>query len=117
MRIGSGRKKWTTLADDSGAVSYAAGLARGYWADREGVDQRISSAAARWDLARIGAVERNLIRVAVVEMLGSDVPPRVALSEAIDIAREYGGADSPGFINGVLDGVLHALPDSHKDKP
>ncbi len=106
-----------TLAEDSGAVSYAAKLTRGYWADQEAVDRLIASAAARWDLARIGAIERNVIRVAVVEMLGSDAPPRVALSEAIDIGREYGGADSPGFINGVLDGVFHALPGSDKGKP
>lgn len=105
------------LAEDSSAVSYAAKLTRSYWADQEAVDRLISSAAAKWDLARIGAIERNVIRVAVVEMLGSDAPPRVALSEAIDIGREYGGADSPGFINGVLDGVLHALPGSKKDEP
>ena len=54
-------------------------------------------------------VERNVMRVAVVELLEDEAPHKVVLNEAIDIGREYGGQDSPRFINGVLDMVLKRL--------
>ena len=97
------------LADQEGgeaATAYAASLVRGYWSQRDRVDDRIASAATRWDLSRLSPVERNVMRVALVELLGEEVPPKVALNEAIEIGREYGGKDSPRFINGVLDMVL-----------
>jgi N utilization substance protein B len=103
-----------TFAEAPGPVSYALNLVRGYLAGRDAIDGRITAAADRWEFARIAAVERNVMRVAVAELLGGDVPPRVAISEAIDIGREYGGAESPGFINGVLDSVLQSLADRPK---
>lgn len=90
----------------SRASSYADTLVRAFWADRERIDELISRAADKWDLERISPVERNVMRVAVAEWSATKTPPKVALNEAIEIAREYGGADSPGFVNGVLDNVL-----------
>ncbi|MHC4090857.1 MAG: transcription antitermination protein NusB [Planctomycetota bacterium] len=58
-----------------------------------------------WELARLSPVERNLIRVALGELAGGEVPPKVVINEAIEIGREYGGADSPRFINGILDAL------------
>jgi N utilization substance protein B len=92
------------------AAAYARELAEGFWALRQRVDDRISAAAAKWELSRISPVERNIMRVAIVELLAGTVPPSAALDEAIEIGREYGGADSPRFINGVLDVVLKRLP-------
>ncbi len=60
-------------------------------------------------------VERNVMRVAVIELLDDKVPPKVALNEAIEIGREFGGADSPRFINGVLDEVLTRIREADKD--
>ena len=88
---------------------YALGVVLCYWRHRETIDHRISSAADKWDLLRISMVERNVMRVAVAEMLGGEVPPRVAIDEAIEISKEYGGADSGRFINGVLDKILREL--------
>ncbi len=85
---------------------YATKLVTAYWVDRKSVDESIESAVTNWSLSRISPVERNVIRVAVVELRHEWVPPRVALDEAIEIGREYGGANSPRFINGVLDAVL-----------
>lgn len=87
-------------------LSPAVELIEAYWSMRRDVDNRIADAATKWDLSRISPVERNAMRVAVVEILQGAIPPRVALDEAIEIGREYGGADSPRFINGVLDAVL-----------
>jgi len=95
---------------EGGAAHYAGELVRGFWASGEEVDRLISSAAERWTLPRISSVDRNIIRVAVVEMLQGLVPWKVTIDEAIEIGKEYGGADSPRFINGVLDKVLSVLP-------
>ena len=58
----------------------------------------------------MGRVDRNVLRLAVYEMtLGRDVPPKVALNEAIEIAKRYGAQETPAFVNGVLDRVLADL--------
>ena len=85
---------------------YATKLVTAYWVDRTSVDEAIESAAEKWSLPRISPVERNVIRIAVIEIRHEWAPPRVVLDEAIEIGREYGGADSQRFINGVLDAVL-----------
>jgi N utilization substance protein B len=90
-------------------VDYAKKLVQAYWSQRQRVDDRIVAAATNWDLPRISPVERNVMRVAIVEFLTADVPPKVALDEAIEIGREFGGADSPRFVNGVLDVILRRL--------
>ena len=84
-------------------------LVEAFWRQRASVDGHISLAATKWDLDRISPVERNIMRVVVVEMTSGKTPPRVAIDEAIEIAREFGGADSPRFVNGVLDAVMKKL--------
>ena len=96
------------------AGEYATELVTTFWTRRKEVDRQVSKATRRWDLARISPAERNIMRVAVVELLSGSVPPKVALDEAIEIGREYGGADSPRFINGVLDEVLGKLEGRQK---
>ncbi len=91
------------------AAGYAEKLARSFWSQRKRVDKHLSTASSRWDLSRVSPVERNVMRVAVVELIGTEIPPKVAVNEAIEIAREFGGADSPRFVNGVLDEVLKDL--------
>lgn len=91
------------------AASFATRLVRAYWNDAKSVDERIASAAEHWEFDRISPVERNAMRVAVVEFALEAFPPSVALDEAIDIVREFGGADSPRFVNGVLNAVLTSL--------
>ena len=91
------------------AAGYAEKLTRCFFSQDERVDEYLSAASSRWALSRISPVERNVMRVAVVELIGTEIPPKVALNEAIEIAREFGGADSPRFVNGVLDEVLKIL--------
>lgn len=92
------------------AASYATELVNGFWKNAEFVDGRITKAVERWSLERISTVERNLMRVAVVELVDGAVPPRVVLDEAIEISQEFGGKDSSRFVNGVLDRILATLP-------
>ena len=91
------------------ATAYATELVQAFWRKQGEIDQRIASASIKWDLARISPVERNVMRVAIVELSGGEVPAKVVLDEAIEIGREYGGKDSPRFINGVLDAVFQGI--------
>ena len=88
---------------------YAATLVAQYWSRRGEIDKRIGAASKQWQLSRISTVERNVLRVGVVELELATVPPKVAINEAIEIAREFGAAASPGFVNGVLDQIHKTL--------
>lgn len=96
-------------------VEYAELLVTTYWRLRKSVDQRITATSTKWDLPRMSPVDRNVLRVAVVELLVGDVPPRAVLDEAIEIGKEFGDRDSSRFINGILDQVLMGLDQSQED--
>lgn len=92
------------------ARSYAISLLEGVTTNLGEVDRLISEAASNWRLERIAATDRNLLRIAVYEMVHrGGVPPQVAINEAVEIAKKFGGEESPQFINGVLDAVLKRL--------
>jgi N utilization substance protein B len=87
----------------------AVGLATRTVARRREVDVCIERAAQQWRLERLGVVDRNVLRMAILELLEGETPPRVALDEAVRLARWFGGPKSPGFVNGVLDRVARDL--------
>jgi N utilization substance protein B len=88
-------------------VSYARFLLSGVKKELADVDRCIEKASEHWKLSRITYVDKNIIRVAVFEMLYStDVPPKVAIDEALELAKKFGSEDSKDFINGVLDKIL-----------
>jgi N utilization substance protein B len=92
------------------ARSYALVLLQGITDNLERIDRMIADAASNWRLVRIAATDRNLLRIAIFEMLEmADVPPQVAINEAVEIAKRFAGEDSPKFINGVLDAVWTTL--------
>ncbi len=71
------------------------------------VDARVSSALDNWRLERVGKIDRAILRIGAVEILYiKEVPPKVSIQEAIRLAEAYGGADSPRFVNGVLDALF-----------
>ena len=70
------------------------------------IDEIIARCSRNWSVERMGAVDRNVLRVAVFELLyGRTTPPKVVIDEAIEIAKKFGSSESHAFINGVLDGV------------
>ena len=71
----------------------------------EEVDRQISAHAEHWRIERMPAVDRNLLRLAVYEMMAFDTPPAVVIDEALELARQFSGDESVSFINGVLDAV------------
>ena len=69
------------------------------------LDGHIQRAAERWRIERLGVVDRNVLRLATHEIVSGDTPPKVAIDEAVRLARWFGGEKSPSFVNGVLDRV------------
>ncbi len=95
---------------DQKVRAYAAQLAKGVWQERGQLDALIQSVSPHWTVERMAAVDRNLIRIALYEMLHSpDVPYRVAINEAVELAKEYGTAESSRFVNGVLGALVRKL--------
>jgi N utilization substance protein B len=91
---------------DPDLVRFCLELYDGVRSRHDAIDQMLAQAAENWRLPRMAAVDRNVLRLGCHELFFSaDTPPRVALDEAIELARRYGSADSPGFVNGVLDNV------------
>jgi len=79
-------------------------------ASAEKIDKLIEESASNWRLDRMAAVDRNLLRAAVAEMIGYPQTPKpIIINEAIEIARKYSNPESVNFINGVLDGVGKSL--------
>ena len=73
------------------------------------LDRYASAAADNWRLERLGAVERNILRIGVYELTAESAPPKVVINEAVQLAHWFGGRKSPAFINGVLDRVARTL--------
>src|SRR5262249_9444678 len=85
-------------------------LIRGTLEHRDEADVHIKKHAQNWDLHRIAAVDRNILRLAIYEMLHrDDIPPVVSINEAVDIAKKFSTQDSGKFVNGILDKVRGEL--------
>jgi N utilization substance protein B len=85
-------------------------LVRGVVADRGEVDDLVQRASRNWRLERMARVDRNLLRLGAWELMrASDVPAKVAINEAIEIAKRFGTAESAAFVNGILDRCLDEL--------
>jgi len=101
---------WACHRVDGEARSFADDIVRGTKMNQSKIDTLIGQFAEHWDLERMAVVDRNILRAAVYELLWRpDVPPRVAINEAIEIAKKFGTAESSRFINGVLDRIAREL--------
>ena len=89
---------------------FAADLAKGVLDHIEAIDERITSQLENFEFGRLSTVDRNILRLATYEMFYcDDVPPVVAINEAIEIAKRFGTEDSSRFVNGVLDRLKEDL--------
>jgi len=97
-------------ADEAEVRLFAEPLIRGTLQHRDEVDEHIKKYVKNWELHRIAAVDRNILRLAIYEMLHrADIPPVVSINEAVDIAKKFSTQDSGKFVNGVLDKVKDEL--------
>jgi transcription antitermination protein NusB len=100
------------------AFAFARRLFEGTLERQEEIDRLVKSQAENWRLERMPAVDRNILRLAVFELLaGDDVPPLVVLDEAIELAKRYGSEQSGAFVNGLLDGLLRRRESSDSEPP
>ncbi len=88
------------------ARPYAVQLLEGVYRERSKIDAVISKNASNWRLERIDVTDRNILRIAVFEMMHQeDVPPEVAINESVEIAKRFCADESPAFVNGILDAI------------
>jgi N utilization substance protein B len=103
----TGRELGELLA---GSKEFTRELAEGVDLGQEALDEEISRLSRGWELERIAALERSIMRVALYEMRHrDDVPTEVAIDEAVSLSKEYCGADAPGFVNGILGSAAREL--------
>ena len=103
---------------DSEVENFARTLFEGAARDVEDLDRRLREQAEHWRVERMAAVDRNLLRVALFELLHyPETPPAVIINEALEIARRFSGKDSVEFVNGVLDAIHKTLPAATKPAP
>ena len=97
-------------AEEAETRLFADPLIRGVLEHREDIDARIRDHAKNWEFHRIATVDRNIMRLAIYEMLfRDDIPPVVSINEAVDIAKKFSTQDSGKFVNGILDKVKSEL--------
>ena len=100
-------KFWTHEEETDAEIrEFANMLVRGVAANKGAIDKSITTYAANWELKRMAVIDRNVIRFATYELLYTDdIPPKVSINEAIDMAKKYGDMDSGKFVNGILDKI------------
>lgn len=84
-------------------IRFGTQLIQGIEFHRAELDRRIEQSVRNWKLNRLSTTDRNVLRLAAFEMLKFDTPPKVAINEAIELARRFGSKESAAFVNGVLD--------------
>jgi N utilization substance protein B len=90
------------LANQKEVRSYTLEIIRTLKDNREKLDQLLSKALVDWQLSRLAWIDRDILRIAVTEMLFLGIPDRIAINEAVELAKRYSGDDGHRFINGVL---------------
>ncbi|MBT3604041.1 MAG: transcription antitermination factor NusB [Candidatus Latescibacteria bacterium] len=92
------------------ASEFASALAKTVWANREALDQEIEPVLDNWSLKRVARIDRILLRMALAEMHHfKDIPVKVSIDEAIELAKRYSEAKASGFINGILDALAKKM--------
>lgn len=91
-------------------VDFARSLVFGVRRNHEELDGLLRKAADNWSLERMAVTDRNLLRLGAYEMLYTNTPERVAIDEAVELAKRYGAAPSSQFVNGILDKLMHERP-------
>lgn len=101
---------WKVRSTTDLTRSMAERLARGAQGQVERIDEEITAVSKNWRFDRIAAVDRNIIRIGVFELVNdAETPSAVVIDEAVEMARRFGEADSTAFVNGVLDAIMRRV--------
>lgn len=96
----------TSFKAPEGVWKFTWEILNAYDANKADIDEKIKTHLINWQLDRLSITDRNILRIAIAEMLFAETPPKVALNEAVDLGKKYSTEDSSAFINGLLDKVL-----------
>ncbi|MBI3070784.1 MAG: transcription antitermination factor NusB [Deltaproteobacteria bacterium] len=97
---------WGSFAEGETDRAFVERIVRGATDNRAAIDERLATASKNWRLDRMPVVDRAILRAAAYELLFcDDIPARVAINEAIDIAKRFGSEESAPFVNGILDNL------------
>jgi len=105
---------WKTARAEESTRTFAEKLFEGAVGYCETADTLIETLSSNWRIERLAVVDRNILRLALYEMWSASAPPRVILDEAIELAKKFSSAESPAFLNGILDAALRAAPSAPK---
>ena len=105
---------WRIAKAEKSTRDFANQLFEGVAAGAPALDELIVAHAENWRLERMAVIDRAIMRLAAYELRSTKTPPKVVLNEALELAKTFSSEDAAGFINGVLDAVLHALPKKEK---
>jgi len=97
---------WQWLRTPS-LVEFSRLLIQGVTGKRAELDEKIAAAAENWSVERMAATDRNVLRLGAYEIHFTDTPTKVAVDEAVELAKRFGGAESAQFVNGILDKLMH----------
>lgn len=96
--------------EDDELSSFALALYDGTLSKLNEIDEQLGKAAENWRLVRMAVIDRNILRLGAFELDDVETPATVVINEAIELAHKYGSADSPAFVNGVLDRLYRERP-------
>ena len=100
-----------------GGALFARELVVGVVGNRDRIDDTIRSYAPAWPIEQIAAIDKNILRVAIFEiLLNNKVPEKAVINEAVELAKTFGSESSPKFVNGVLGSVLRSITDKEGGK-
>ena len=94
------------LNNNESLVIFARGLLGGVRRNRAELDESLAARTENWSLARMAVTDRNILRLGAFEILYTETPDRVAINEAVELAKRYGARQSSQFVNGILDRLL-----------
>lgn len=87
-------------------VDFSTLIIEGVITNRESIDSIIRKHAKNWEITRMAVIDRNILRISCFELIHlEDIPPKVSINEAIELAKRFGDVDSPRFVNGILDKI------------
>lgn len=108
---------WSHFDAPEEVRSFASLLVEGAWKEKKQIDDLISGCSENWTISRMSRVDKNILRMAVYELLHCpDIPPKVTLNEAIDLGKTFGSENSGSFINGILDAIYIKLNKNEEDR-
>lgn len=101
---------WKTFEYSKDLRDFSERIVKGVAEHREEIDRLIKKNSRNWRFDRIDRVDRNILRVAIFELVHCpDIPPKVSINEAIELSKKFGSEKSPSFINGILDKVAQEM--------